>query len=46
VRGRQLLFWIDVVVGVLAMAATFAHLPRRLARHRSAAHTTGRTVTA
>ena len=39
-RGqRQALFWIDAAFGVLALAATFAHLPRRwtLARREAVA---------
>jgi hypothetical protein len=39
VRGRQLLFWIDVVVGLAALALTFAHLPRRFRERRGAAET-------
>ena len=43
VRGRQLLFWIDVVVGVAALAVTFAHLPRRFReRDRPTERTIGR----
>jgi hypothetical protein len=46
-RGRQLLFWVDVVAGVGAMALTFAHLPRRLRERRETPETvTGRPVPA
>jgi hypothetical protein len=41
VRGRQLLFWIDVLVGVGALALTFAHLPRRF---RERDHSVERTI--
>jgi hypothetical protein len=36
-RGRQVLFWIDVLAFVGAMSLTFAHLPRRLRDRREAA---------
>jgi hypothetical protein len=43
VRGRQLLFWVDVLAGFAALALTFAHIPRRFLERRSAAETvTGR----
>ena len=29
VRGRQALFWIDLAAGILAIAVTFAHIPRQ-----------------
>jgi hypothetical protein len=46
VRGRQLLFWINVVVGVGALALTFAHLPRRWRDRRVAETVNGRPLTA
>jgi hypothetical protein len=47
VRGRQVLFWIDVVAGLAALGLTFAHIPRRfLDRRATAERTTGRPVTA
>jgi hypothetical protein len=45
-RGRQVLFWIDLVVGVLALALTFAHLPRQLRDRREAAQHAAHTVAA
>jgi hypothetical protein len=47
VAGRQLLFWIDVVAGIGALALTFAHLPRRWRERRVVAETvTGRPAPA
>ena len=39
VRGRQVLFWVDIVVGLGALALTFAHLPRQRRDRREAALT-------
>jgi hypothetical protein len=38
-RGRQVLFWVDIAAGAAALALTFAHLPRRLWSRRTPVQT-------
>jgi hypothetical protein len=38
-RGRQVLFWVDILVGLGVLALTFAHLPRQRRDRREAVHT-------